>query len=294
MTTVAPSAEATAGKGAGLGPVSVARCVAASMLVLAVLLLGFIGYLFGMSRIQEAGAQARLFTTFRYELGQDIGPLGPYGPLGRTATGAPVAVLDIPGIGLHDLVVVQGTAPEQLTLGPGHQPDTPLPGQIGVSVIFGRRVTFGAPFARLDLLQPGDKIDAITQQGQFVYKIALIGDSQHPVHDSDLNRLELFTANSSSDPAYYLEVDADLVSTPQNGPVVLPPITPDEQAMAGDDGALVMTMVWGLGLALVSVGGAVAAARWQVWAVYLVLVPAVVAIVWNLYENFAAVLPNLY
>jgi sortase A len=294
MTTVAPSAETTAGQGAGGGRVPVARCVAASMLVLALLLLGFIGYLFGMSRIQEAGAQARLFTTFRYELGQDIGPLGPYGPLGRTGPGAPVAVLDIPGIGLHDLVVVQGTAPEQLTLGPGHQPDSPLPGQIGVSVVYGRRVTFGAPFRDLDLLQPGDKIDAVTQQGQFVYKVALIGDSQHPVHDTALNRLELFTASSSSVPAYYLEVDADLVSTPQNGPVVLPPIAPDEQAMAGDDSALVLTMVWSLGLALVTVGGAVAAARWQVWAVYLVLAPAVVAIVWNLYENFAAVLPNLY
>ncbi len=264
------------------------------MLVLAVLLLGFVGYLFGLSGIQESGSQARLFTTFRYELSQDLGPLGPYGPLGRTALGAPVAVLDIPSIGIHDLVVVQGTAPEQLTLGPGHLRDTPLPGQAGLSVVYGRRATFGAPFGRLDQLRPKDEIVAVTQQGTFVYKVAAIGGSQHPVHDSSLNRLVLLTASSPLVPSYYPEVDADLVSAPQNGPAVLPAIAPDEQAMAGDDSALAVTMVWGLALVIVSVGGAIAAVRWSVWPVYFVLVPAVLAVVWNLYENFAAVLPNLF
>ena len=57
-------------------------------------------------------------------------------------------------------------------------------------------------------------------------------------------------------PAYYLEVDADLVSTVHNGPVQMPAIGPSEQALAGDSGALVLTMVWGLALALVAVGGA--------------------------------------
>jgi sortase A len=288
VTAVVTPAQAPAGVGGQAGAIPIARCVAVSMLLLAMLILGFVGYLFGASNIQEASAQAKLFTTIRYELGQDIGPLGP------TKLGAPVAVLDIPRIGVQDLVVVEGTAPEQLTLGPGHLRDSPLPGQIGTSVIYGRRVTFGAPFAKLDDLRPGNKIIAITQQGKFVYKVVAIGDSQHPVHDNSLNRLTLLTTSSPAIPAYYLEVDADLVSTPQNGPVVLPAIGTDEQAMAGDDSALVLTMVWGLALALVAVGGAVAASRWSPWPVYLVLAPAVLAIVWNLYENFAAVLPNLY
>jgi sortase A len=279
---------------AALKPISIRRAAAVSMLLLALLLLGFVGYLFGLSGIQEAGAQARLYQTFRNELGQDVGPLGPYGAFGRTGLGAPVAVLDIPSIGIRDLVVVQGTAPEQLRLGPGHLRNTPLPGQTGLSVVYGRRATFGAPFGRLGELQPGDEITALTQQGKFVYKVAAIGDSHYPVHDSSLNRLALLTASSSVVPSYYLEVDADLVSTPQNGPAVLPAIGPDEQAMAGDDSALALTMAWGLALVLVSVGGAVAATRWSVWTVYLVLVPAVLAILWNVYENFAAVLPNLF
>jgi sortase A len=262
--------------------------VAVSMLLLALLAIGFLGYLFGASRIQETSSQSRLYSTLATQLGQETGPLGPARP------GAPVAVMNIPAIGLRNVVVVEGTAPENLTLGPGHLRNTPLPGQLGLSVIYGRRATFGAPFARLDQLQPGDLISVITQQGRAAYKIAAIGDSQHPVNDTTLSRLVLLTANSAQVPTYYLEVDADLVSAPRNGPVVLPVLGPDEKAMAGDTGALVLTMVWGLALVLVSVGGSIAAARWSTWPVYLVLAPAVLAVLWNLYENLAALLPNLY
>jgi sortase A len=283
LTTAGP--EASAGSAS---PISVARCVAVSVLLLALLIVGFVGYLLGVSRIQEASAQHRLYETLAGELGQDIGPLGP------TKPGAPVAVLDIPSIGISDLVVVEGTSPEDMMAGPGHLRNTPLPGQLGLSVIFGRRVTFGAPFARLDSLRPGDKITTITQQGKSVYKVVAVGDSQHPVKDTTLNRLALLTTTSSSVPTYYLEVDADLVSTVHNGPVQMPVIGPSEQALAGDSGALVLTMVWGLALVIVSVSAAVAAARWSPWPVYLIAAPAVLAIVWVLYENFAALLPNLY
>jgi len=127
-----------------------------------------------------------------------------------------------------------------------------------------------------------------------VYKVAAVGDSQHPVRDNTLSRLVLLTANSAQVPAYYLEVDADLVSAPHNGYVILPVIGPAERAMAGDTSALVLTMVWGLALVVVAVGGSLAAVRWSAWPVYLVLAPAVLAVVWNLYENLAALLPNIY
>jgi sortase A len=294
VTATAAPKEATAPPAARQAPLSAARCAAISMLLLALVILGFIGYLFVASGLQEAGSQSKLYTTLRNELGQDVGPLGPYGPTGPTALGAPVAVLDIPSIGVHDEVVVQGTAPEQLTLGPGHLRSTPLPGQTGTSVIYGRRVTFGAPFARIGQLKPGDQIIAITQQGRSVYKVVAVGGSQHPVHNASLNQLALLTASSRVVPSYYLEVDANLTTTPQNGPVQLPGIGASEQAMAGDDGALVMTMLWGMALALLSLGGAAAATRWSPWTVYLVLTPAVLAVLWNFYESLAALLPNLY
>jgi sortase A len=249
-----------------------ARCAATSFVLLGLLIVGFVGYLLVGSRIQETSAQSRLYTTFAGQLGQDIGPLGPVKP------GAPVAVIDIPGIALANLVVVEGTSPEDLTLGPGHVRNTPLPGQLGLSVIYGRRATFGAPFARLDSLKLGDKITVIT----------------HPVKDPTLNRLVLLTASSAVVPAFYVEVDADLITTVHDGPVAMPAIGPAERALAGDTGALVMTMIWGFALALVGVGGAWAAARWSPWPVYLVVTPIVLAVVWNLYENCAALLPNLY
>lgn len=282
---VAAGQQADAGRASQVSPV---RCAAVSVLLLAVLIVGFVGYLLGASQIQEAAAQSRLYATFAGELSQDLGPLGP------TTPGDPVAVLDIPTIGVRNMVVVEGTSPENLMLGPGHLRDTPLPGQEGLSVIYGRRATFGAPFAKIGELAIGAKIITFTQQGRSVYKVVAVGDSQHPVSDTWLNRLALLTANSADVPAYYVEVDADLITTPHGGPVRMPPIGPDEQALAGDSGALVLTMVWGLALALVSVGGAYTAARWSPWLVYLVLTPVALAIVWNLYENVAALLPNLY
>jgi sortase A len=279
---------AQAGKERTSGAPSASRSVAVSILLLALLIVGFVGYLLGVSGIQEASAQHRLYTTMVNELGQDIGPLGP------TKPGSPVAVMNVPAIGVKDMVIVEGTSPEDLTAGPGHLRNTPLPGQIGMSVIYGRRVTFGAPFGQLIDLRPGDEITTITQQGRSVYKVAAIGDSQHPVVDQNLNRLVLLTSSSTNVPAYYLEIDADLVSKANNGPVQMPVIGPTEKALAGDSGALIQTMLWGLALVILAVAGAVAAAQWSPWLTYLVVVPAVLAVVWNLYENLAALLPNLY
>jgi sortase A len=287
-TLTQPSAGAVSGRASLPRGSLVVRCVGASLLLLGLLTGGFLAYLFGVSRVQEAAGQSRLYSTFAGKLGQDLGPLGP------TGLGQPVAILDIASIGLHNVVVVEGTTAAQLDLGPGHLRNTPLPGQLGLSVIYGRRATFGAPFARLGELRPGEEITTYTQQGKSVYRVVAVGDSQHPVTDSNLNRLALLTSSSAGIPAYYLEIDADLITPAHNGPVQMPAIGPAEQAMAGDSGALVLAMLWGLALVLTGLGGAVAAARWSGWPVYLVIVPAVLAIVWNLYESLAGLLPNLY
>jgi sortase A len=289
VTVLAAQSAPAMGEGTGpSGGALAARCAGTSLLLLAVFIGGFLGYLFGASRVQEAAAQSRLYSTFATELGQDLGPLGPTGP------GRPVAILDIPSIGLRNVIIVEGTAAAQLDVGPGHLRNTPLPGQLGMSVVYGRRATFGAPFARLGELRPGAEIMTYTQQGRAVYKVATIGDSQHPVTDTNLNRLVLLTSSSAAIPAYYLEIDADLTTSARGGPVQMPAIGPAEQAMAGDSGALVLTMLWGLALVLTSIGGALAAAPWSGWPVYLVIAPAVLAILWNLYENLAGLLPNLY
>ena len=65
--------------------------------------------------------------------------------------GEPVALIDIPEIGVSQ-VVVEGVDVADLRKGPGHYPGTPLPGQEGNAAIAGHRTTYGAPFADLDQL----------------------------------------------------------------------------------------------------------------------------------------------
>lgn len=299
-----PAAGASGGPGAAAGPAPgappasprpapgperpILQATGVGLVLLAVLALGLAGYLYGLSGVQEARSQTILYTRLQYELANQVAPLGP------TAPGSPVAVLDIPAIGIRDMVVVQGTSPENMTLGPGHLRDTPMPGQAGVSEIFGRRATFGAPFARLGSLRPGDVIVTITGQGRSVYRVAALGNSQVRIDDPEPNRLLLVTASSPVVPSYYIEIDARLVSVTRPGPTVVRVLNAPELALAGDDGALVLTFIWGVALAVVSAAGTYAALRWSLWAAYLAAVPLAIAVLWLLYQSLSMLLPNLY
>jgi len=281
------------------------RGVGVALILLGLVVLGFAVYLYGLSGVQEARSQSILYQRLQLELANQIAPLGSATPGAPAATpaspgtplatpGVPVAVLRIPAIGVHDMVVVEGTSPEDLTLGPGHLRDTPLPGQAGVSEIFGRRATFGAPFARIGQLRPGDVIQVITGQGTSTYRVAAIGNSAYVISDPAPNRLVLLTASSPTVPTYYIDVDARLTSPVQNGPPVPQVISEPELPLAGDSGALGLIMAWGLALALVSAAGTIAATRWSRWPAYLVTAPVLLAVLWNLYQGLAALLPNVY
>ncbi len=84
--------------------------------------------------------------------------------------GEPFAAIRIPEIGV-DQVVIEGVGREDLEMGPGHMPWTPLPGQPGNAVISGHRVTYGRPFFDLDQLAPGDSIEVETAIGIHVYTV---------------------------------------------------------------------------------------------------------------------------
>jgi sortase A len=289
-----------------LGPREQAlRILGVALILLGVLVLGFAVYLYGLSSVQEARSQFVLYQRLQVELANQVAPLGSASPgapaaspgtagVPLAAAGVPVAVLRIPAIGIHDMVVVEGTSPEDLTLGPGHLSDTPLPGQAGVSEIFGRRQTFGAPFARLGQLRPGDVIQVITGQGTSTYRVAAVGNSAYIINDPAPNRLVLLTASSPVVPTYYIDVDARLTSTAQNGPPVPQVISAPELPLSGDSGALGLIMGWALLLALVSAGGTIAVIRWSRWPAYLVTAPVLLAVLWNLYQALAALLPNVY
>jgi sortase A len=70
-----------------------------------------------------------------------------------------------------NFVVVQGTGTGDLQKGPGHYPDTSLPGLDGTVAIAGHRTTYLAPFRHIDDLKPGDQIVLEMPYGRFTYKV---------------------------------------------------------------------------------------------------------------------------
>jgi sortase A len=76
----------------------------------------------------------------------------------------------VPKVAL-EAVVFEGIDTESLQKGPGHMPNTPLPGQPGNSVISGHRTTYGRPFHDFDLLVAGDRVEIETKIGTHVYEV---------------------------------------------------------------------------------------------------------------------------
>ena len=88
----------------------------------------------------------------------------------RSDDGDPLGRIRIPRIGV-DEIFVEGTGTADLRRGPGHYPDTPLPGQRGTVAIAGHRTTYGAPFHDVDDLRRGDAIVLSMPYGRFTYRV---------------------------------------------------------------------------------------------------------------------------
>lgn len=99
--------------------------------------------------------------------------------------GDAIARIEIPKIAVSEYVV-EGTDTESLRKGPGHYPDTPLPGERGTSAIAGHRTTYGAPFRRINELGRGNVITVDMPDGHFVYRV----EETRIVDDQDLSVLE--------------------------------------------------------------------------------------------------------
>jgi sortase A len=84
-------------------------------------------------------------------------------------TGGPVGRLQIARLGVN-MIVVQGTDHESLKKGPGHYPDSGLPGGGALIYVAGHRTTYLAPFARIDRIRNGDRIVFTVPYGTFTYR----------------------------------------------------------------------------------------------------------------------------
>lgn len=82
------------------------------------------------------------------------------------AAGAAIAKLYIPRM-KKNWVVVQGVAPKDIKLAPGHYPETAMPGQPGNFSVAGHRLP--AIFWDLDRIRPGDPMIVETSETWYVY-----------------------------------------------------------------------------------------------------------------------------
>lgn len=98
--------------------------------------------------------------------------------------GDAIGRIEIPRIDLEKYVV-EGTGTEDLRKGPGHYPDTPLPGEPGTAAIAGHRTTYGAPFRDIDDLRHDDRIFVDLPYGRFEYRVERV----KVVDDEDLSVL---------------------------------------------------------------------------------------------------------
>lgn len=245
-------------------------------------ILMFFGYVFLFSDLQESRSQHQLLELFtQKELEYKL-------LYAKVETGQPEAILEIPTIGLRQ-VVVKGTSATDLTTGPGFMVGTALIGTRGNAVIAGRRTTAGAPFRRLLTLRAGDRFTVVTGYGKFDYEVERVGiavpGSRDPMSPSNKAELTLVTSNPpylSTGRAY---VTASLKTRAAPAPKArgVPPIS--VRGLSGDSNAVLPSILWGVVLASCIAATFASYRRWrtQLAAVYLLTTPVVlaVALLWS-------------
>ncbi|MBN9177878.1 MAG: sortase [Microbacterium sp.] len=282
-------------------PLTTGQAIARGILALiSALALAFVLHLLVLSHVEHYASQQQLANTFRDQLAAGTAPVseGDFDNV-LLADGAPVALIDIPQLGVRE-IVAEGTSSGVLMSGPGHRRDTVLPGQIGVSVVMARAAAYGGPFGRIQRLQPGDQFTVRTGQGESTFDVLGVryaGDPTPPAPAKGESRLILVTARGAPYvPTGIAYVDARLTGTAQPAgvrqttPLTLPP---SHTAMATDT-----TTVWALVFALqflvvAEIGAVWAFRRVGAQKTWIVFVPVLLLASVFVADQATRLLPNL-
>ncbi|MFC7613950.1 sortase [Actinokineospora soli] len=279
-----------------VAPQRVGAHLAGQMLaILGAVLLCFAAHVAVFGAIAHERDQQRAYDALRTELANGTAPVSALDEEGRLlAAGTPLAVLEIPRLGVRE-VVLEGTSAGTTASGVGHLRTTPMPGQRGTSVLFGRNAAYGAPFGTIDELRAGDRITVTTGQGVHEYSVTGVrraGDEYRPKPAG----LTLTTADGPAFlPTDVLRVDAALTSdpVPGDGPAPRFAVPDEERVMAGDLTALVPLTVWFLALAVVAVALVALRDRLGRGRAWVIGAPVVIALGMTAADTAAALLPNL-
>jgi sortase A len=314
--------------------------VGRTMITAGVLILLFVAYQLWGTGLRTAQAQDRLDDELAELLEQadsaivdaptttstTVDPSAPTTPTSRleptTAPSLPAELLPqdgqaagqiaIDAIGL-DWTFVEGVSVADLKEGPGHYPDTPLPGQAGNSAIAGHRTTYGAPFGNVDQLAPGDEITVTTIQGTFTYLVRqteIVSPSQTEVlrsdhwdFDGDPTTIENALTLTACHPKYSARqriiIAAELVGEP--APDTPRPERADEPIefednLSGDRASAWPAIVWAIICALIWLVAWAVGKKWRrlKWPAYVVGIGPFMVALYFFFENFSRLLPANY
>lgn len=263
----------------------------AALAILGALLLGFVAEVGPLGHLRHERDRRVGYAQLRDRLANATAPLGP------TSPGTPVALLEIPQIGLRE-VVREATTSEVLASGPGHRRDTVLPGQAGTSILMGRQAGYGGPFAHIADLERGETFLVVTGQGEHTYKVLGVrraGDPQPARPAADAGRLTLMTASGTPYmPVGVVQVDAEL-TTPvqQSGGRTPGRLAADEAPLGSQTSAWFPLVLWAQALLLAAAALAWARVRWGRQHTWLVGFPVLAALGLAVADRAALLLPNL-
>jgi sortase A len=254
----------------------------------------FVVYELAFTPLTEQNAQASLLNQFQ----QNVPTTTVDAPGASIAEGSPVALINIPSIGLTQ-VVAEGTTPSDLKVGPGHLMSSPLPGEAGNVVIAGHRTTYGAPFAKLDQLVGGNIIKFDTGRGSVTYVVNSVKHvspgAPDPILDTPNNRLTLIT----SDPAIFasgrLVVEASLIGLPLDVAHRAPVLVGNaDLGLTGDPLGLALGLIWAELLGLTVFLAWRYRHRWSPEVLYLLTAPIVLILAVLTFSSLDLMLPGTF
>ena len=323
------------------------RGVGRTLIGAGVLILLFVVYQLWGTNLAEARSQKSLKNDFLAELaapgttaaptttaattpGATAPPATPAPPPNTYAPpppeGAAVAIIRIPRIGMEK-AVVEGVSVSDLKKGPGHYPKTPMPGQPGNAAIAGHRTTYGAPFNRIDELDPGDPVLVTTRQGRFRYEVTetkvVRPEDAFVLDPTPDNRLTLTSCHPKYSARQRIIVIARLVGEAAEAPppppttttLVPPTTTPDDTSPPTSDDPVVgegsddptgggldaglsgagaangPAVLWGTIATLVFLAMWAASRWWRRWPSYALGTPVFLVVLFVFFENVSRLLP---